>query len=63
MAIELAVNYFEKLGMKVNSTKVIGVSVYGDELIKEIKVQINGESWFRYVGITEDEKVVELPII
>ncbi len=62
-AVELSIEYFENQDMEVNSTKVIGVSVYNEKLIKQVKVQISGETGFRYVGVTEEEEVIELPII
>ncbi len=62
-AIELAVEYFETQGLEIKSTESLGVSSYDGKLIKKIKVQISGEVWFRYVGVTEDEEVIDLPAL
>ena len=58
-AIELATEYFENQSLELISAEIIGVSSYNHELIKEVKVEISGEEWTRYVGITEEEKITE----
>ncbi len=58
-AIELAIEYFENQNLDVVSTKISGVNYYNYKLIKEVVVEIEGEEWERYVGITEDEDITE----
>ena len=62
-AKELAISYYENESLVVVSTEVIKTTVYDEKLIKQVRVQISGEQWFRYVGVTDDEEVMELPII
>ncbi len=61
-AIELALEYFENQNLNVISTQVLGVSYYNNKLIKEVVVEIDGEEWERYVGITEDEEITEFTL-
>ena len=58
-AIETVADYFDDL----NSTEVSGVDIYQGKPIKIVKVQIFGEEWYRFVGVTEDLEIIELPII
>ncbi|MCK4729957.1 MAG: hypothetical protein KAT28_01420 [Candidatus Aenigmarchaeota archaeon] len=58
-AIELAIEYFENQSLEVISAEVMGVSSYNHKLVKEVGVEITGEEWNRYIGITEDEEITE----
>ncbi|RLI99697.1 MAG: hypothetical protein DRP06_03050 [Candidatus Aenigmatarchaeota archaeon] len=61
-AIELTIGYFENLSIEINSTEISGVDIYQGKSVKQVEVQISGEDWFRYVAITEEGAITELPI-
>ncbi|MCK4429344.1 MAG: hypothetical protein KAU95_03130, partial [Candidatus Aenigmarchaeota archaeon] len=58
-AIELTMEYFENQSLEVLSTEVTGISAYDNKLVKNVKIEISGEEWLRYTGVTEDEEVIE----
>ncbi|MCK4429384.1 MAG: hypothetical protein KAU95_03345, partial [Candidatus Aenigmarchaeota archaeon] len=66
-ATELAINYFENSpdyqGLEINSTEVTGVNMHDEELVKMVRIQVAEEGWFVHLGVTEDEEVIELPIL
>ena len=66
-AKELVIDYFKNnpdyQGLKMGSINVTGTSVYDKELIKVVVIQIAEEGWYIYFGVTENGKVVELPIM
>jgi len=61
-AIGLTTKHFENLGLEVTSIEILGVGSYNKKLIKKVRVKFFKENWFVYVGITEDGKIIELPI-
>ena len=66
-ATELAVDYFENnveyQELEMDGSEVTGVSMYDEELIKMVSIQISEGEWFVYLGVTEDEKIIELNIL
>ena len=61
--VELIIAYFKELNMEINSTEITGIGSYYEKLVKIVKVQISGEEWFRYIGVTENGEIIELPIL
>ncbi|MBN1502432.1 hypothetical protein JW930_02730 [Candidatus Woesearchaeota archaeon] len=62
-ALNLTKIYFENQEKKIKSMEILDVSTYNNILIKEIRVEIEGDDWFTYIGVTDDGRVIELPIL
>jgi hypothetical protein len=60
-AMELAKKYFEDKNLVVNSTRVLGIFTYQNQLGKSVIVNIEGEEEFRSVLVMENETVVSVP--
>ena len=59
--IELVNQHYKNLGVKVKESKILGVGLAFDELIKKVKVQTS-DGKIEYLGITEKEKIITLPV-
>lgn len=59
--IELANQYFENLGKKVEKSEILGLGIAFDELIKKVRVQTS-DGIIEYLGITEKEEIISLPV-
>lgn len=60
-AKELVRKYFEEKGEKVKEIEILGVGSFWGEMVKKVKI-LTSKSGMQYLGVTEDEKILLLPL-
>jgi hypothetical protein len=59
---QLIIEYFENQGKTVISTEILETMKWEDKVGKKVRVSIL-EEWLRYVLVTKNEEVIELPTL
>jgi len=62
-AIELVKRYLEERNEKVSSIEVMGIFEWKNKVGKKVEAKVEGEEWFRAFLVTENEEVIELPVV
>ena len=60
---EIVTEYIESQGKEVISIEINGVIGHSGKIIKIVKVQVLGEEWLTSLGVTDDEEIMDLPLL